>query len=210
MNEKSYVILGGGGHARVIAEVLRILGSGLRGCVAPERPALELAGCPWLGDDDAQSFSSDEVVLANGIGSVGTVDRRRDVFLAWAGRGFYFPPIIHPNATIAGDVDLQDGVVVMAGAVLQSCARLAKNTIVNTNATVDHDCHVGAHSHVATGAILCGNVTLGPGVHVGAGAVIIQGVTVGGNAVIGAGAVVLADVPENSLAVGVPARVLRR
>jgi acetyltransferase-like isoleucine patch superfamily enzyme len=94
----------------------------------------------------------------------------------------------------------------MAGAVVQPGAFIGRNVIVNTRASVDHDCCIQDHVHIAPGSTLCGNVTVGLGAMVGAGAVVIPGLTIGAGAMIGAAAAVCSDVPEKAVARGVPAR----
>ena len=114
------------------------------------------------------------------------------------------------TAHISESATLLEGVQVMHMAVVHSEAVVEDNSIVNTGAIVEHHCVVGASSHIAVGAVLCGNVVVGARTHVGANATILQGVRVGSDCIIGAGAVVLHDVPDNSIAVGVPAVVKSR
>jgi sugar O-acyltransferase (sialic acid O-acetyltransferase NeuD family) len=199
MIERPYIILGAGGHARVVADTLRSAGEEVRGCVAPIPPVDQIPGCPWLGDEDAVVGAQHEIVLANGVGSIGAIGLRRAIYIRWQERGFRFPPIISPRAVIGGDVQVAAGVVIFAGVVLQTGVRIDENVLVNTCASIDHDSQIGAHSHVAPGAVLCGSVRIGLGVHVGAGSVIVQEKQIGNNAVIGAGAVVLGDVPMGAV-----------
>ncbi len=202
------VILGAGGHARVLIAALTSRGMAAMGCLSPRAP-----GPGWPpdvahlgGDDYLDSLSSSRTRLVNGVGSTGPVSARRTVFLSAKDKGYAFAAVLHRDAIVAADAVLGEGVQVMAGAVVQTGVTLAANVLVNTGAVIDHDCSIGAHSHIATGALLSGGVSVGDEVHVGTGAVIIQGVSIGAGAIIGAGAVVIADVPAATTVVGNPAR----
>jgi acetyltransferase EpsM len=97
----------------------------------------------------------------------------------------------------------------MAGAVINPGASIGANGIVNTCASVDHECVLGDAVHICPGARLAGNVTVGAGTMIGVGAAVRDRVKIGAGCVIGAGAAVVGDIPDRSLAVGVPARVIR-
>ena len=205
------VVLGAGGHARVVVETLRASGVSQLACIAPTRPDERWAtDVPWMGADDAFDSLPSETLLVNGIGSVGDTRLRKRVYTEAVERGFRFHVLTHPSAHIASDVQLQPGAQVMAGAVVQTGTVLAENTIVNTGAIIDHNGRIGAHSHIGPGATLSGDVVVGEGVHIGTGATVIQGITIEERAVVGAGAVVIADVVASMVVVGVPARPASR
>jgi acetyltransferase-like isoleucine patch superfamily enzyme len=82
------------------------------------------------------------------------------------------------------------------------------NVVVNTGAIVEHDCVIGDHVHIASGARLASTVHIGEGTHIGLGACIHQCIRLGHQAMVGAGAVVVDNVPDNTIVVGVPARIL--
>lgn len=204
------VILGSGGHAKVLAETLHLLGRPMLGTVGPDA-SNAVQGLPYLGtDDELFSRSVTTVELVCGLGSVRRPSLRATVMQRFLESGFSFVSVIHPSATIAASARLEIGVQVMAGAIVSSGASLEQGVLVNTGAIVDHDCVVGEYSHIATGARLAGGVRIGACCHVGAGATIIQDLTVGPNSVVGAGAVVIRDVPDSESVVGVPARQMGR
>ncbi|HYH23016.1 MAG TPA: acetyltransferase [Azospirillum sp.] len=202
------LLLGGGGHARVAADVARAMGLTIVGIVAPDAPAW--GGLPWLGGDEAVAgFNPADVVLINGTGAVraqGPDGLRRRLFDSFRTRGYRFATLVHPSTVIAPDVALEEGAQVFAGAVLQPGCRIGANAIVNTRAGIDHDTDVGAYAHIAPGATLCGGVIVGEGALVGAGATVLPGVRIGARAVLAGGAVATADVPDGATARGVPAR----
>jgi UDP-perosamine 4-acetyltransferase len=203
------LIIGAGGHARVLIEALTKSGTVILGFVAKEAPTRWTPSIPFLGDDEALfRHAPSSVLLINGIGSIARPDLRRDIFLRFKQKGYQFGTVVHPGAILPMDVVLGEGAQVMAGALLQPGCRIGDNTIVNTGAVVDHDCLIGAHVHIAPGAVLSGDVTVGEGVPVGTGARVIQGIAIGTGAVVGAGAVVIRNVLPSTKVTGVPARQL--
>jgi sugar O-acyltransferase (sialic acid O-acetyltransferase NeuD family) len=193
------IVVGGGGHGRVVLEALRSAGREVRGVVDrnPAVATLLPKGVPWLGDDSAlAAFPPTQYSLVNGVGGVGD-GKRRQIFKKLREQGYVFASLCHTSAVIAHGADLGEGAQVMAGAVLQPGVRIGANAIVNTRASIDHDCIIGDHCHVAPGAVLCGDVVINEDTHIGAGAVIIQGVRIGLGAMIGAGAIIRRDVGDN-------------
>jgi UDP-perosamine 4-acetyltransferase len=195
---KPVVMLGHGGHARVVLDVLQLTGRQVAGILTPD---LE-AGCIWQGvsvlggDDWLDSAAASHHAYALGVGLVpGRVGWRPCLFRGLRERGLEMPALIHPGAIVAQDVLVREGVQIMAGAIVQPGARLGADVLVNTGARIDHDCAIGAHAHIGPGAILCGEVSVGEGVFVGAGATLIPGVRIGAGAQVAAGAVVVRDIP---------------
>jgi sugar O-acyltransferase (sialic acid O-acetyltransferase NeuD family) len=207
---RTVLMVGAGGHARVLVDSLRRAGVSVAGFLAAE-PSLQgrkVAGLPVIGGDECLAgFPTESVLLANGIGSVDVPTRRREAFERLAGAGYAFMRIVDPTALICGDVETEDGVQVLAGAIVQTGARLGRNVVVNTGAIVEHDCVVEAHCHIATGARLGGAVVVEAGCHIGSGATVIQGIRIGAGALVAAGAVVAQDVPPAVRVRGTPARV---
>lgn len=205
------IILGGGGHARVLLECLLLGGHPVLGFTAPTRQPDLAPGIAWLGSDDALAdHPPDGVALVNGIGSTGDTALRRNLHAALSGKGYRFRTLQHPSAVVSSlDVQLGCGCQLLAGSLVGPGVRLGDNVLLNSRAVVEHDCSIGAHSHVASGAVLCGGCQLGEAVHVGAGATLIQGITVGSGAIIAAGAVVTRNVEPLTLVAGVPGTVKR-
>ncbi len=198
-------MLGAGGHARVLQELLAEKGHTLHGYVAPAESAEFEAS--WLGGDDTfAALNPSDFLLLNGVGSVGSTKVRAKVFENYKKRGFNFLAIESNDSIVAPSAVVLEGVQVMRGAVINTAAIVEENTIINTGAIVEHDNLIGQNCHVSVGATLCGDVRVGSGSHIGAGATVIQGVKIGQNCIIGAGATVIADVPDNHTAVGVPAK----
>ena len=206
------IIVGGGGHAKVVADVLQLQGYSVLGYtdIDSEKGCLPIT-IPFLGNDQTIfGHQPASILLANGMGSIRSTSGRRKIYECFANTGYQFVTIVHPSAIVANDVTIQEGVQVMAGAVIQPGTRIGNNVIVNTKASLDHDCSISDHVHVAPGVTVSGGVCVGEGTHIGTGATIIQGISIGGNCLIGAGAVVVAAVKDGMAVVGVPAREVSR
>jgi len=197
--EQPLIIIGGGGHAKVLLAGLRLLKAQILGVTDPHLKMGETGplGIVVIGDDTSVlEHSPDSIRLVNGIGSLPYSKGRQIGFETFTVHNFLFTRVIHPLAFIAEAVELDTGVQVMAGAIIQPGCHIGANCIVNTQASIDHDCRVGMGSHIAPGATLCGGVGVGKFAHIGAGAVVIQGVNIGDRTVVAAGAVVFRDVPD--------------
>jgi len=191
------IVLGAGGHARVVIDSLRCAGFSVVGVCAPELEPGQAGplGAPALGNDNfLTGVDRDTHLLANGIGSIGKPELRQRIFETKTAQGWRFVTLVHPTAIVGADCNFGEGAQIMAGAVLQTGVRIGRNTIVNTAASIDHDCMLDDHVHIAPGAILSGAVTVGARSHLGTGAIVIQGVSIGNDVVIGAGAVITAAV----------------
>ncbi len=202
------IILGGGGHAAVLAETLASLQRPVLGLMAPQAPAETRCYLSYLGDDAAlrASHVPNSVTLINGLGSTGAITRRASLYEEFRAAQYQFGDVIHLRAWLSPSATHGQGLQILAGAIVNTGAQLGENVLINSRALVEHHCTVGDHSHIASGAVLCGDCHIGQSVHIGAGAVINQGITIGDGAIIASGAVVIANVAAGSLMLGVPAR----
>ncbi len=193
------IIIGAGGHARVLLDALQLSACEVLGFVDPafSKGSQGPGGLPILGGDEAlKDYAASAVQLVNGIGSIGPTTSRAAVYRRGKEAGFSFARVVHPSAVVSVSATLREGVQIMAGCVVQSGADIGANSIVNTRASVDHDCKIGETVHIAPGVTLSGNVRVGDRAHIGTGAVVIQGISIGADSLVAAGAVVYRDVPE--------------
>jgi len=206
------LIYGASGHAKVIIDIVEKEGRHeIRGLIDddPKKEGKSFLGYPIIGGgeilDNLTAYRDHWILLAIG----GNLARKK----IW-GRlrllGYRFASAIHPSAQIGRDVQIGEGTVVMANAVINPSTRVGRNAIINTGATIDHDCDVGDFVHISPGAHLAGGVLVGELAHIGVGASIINGVKIGKGSTVGAGAVVISDVPDGVTVVGVPAEVIKR
>lgn len=199
---KPVILLGSGGHAKVLAAMLKKLTCPVLGVTGPALvEGGEVFGFPALGGDQAiLKFSPDDIELVNGLGSLPR-DKglRQKLFEEFHSHGYRFKTLVDPSAVLAADVQLGEGVQVMAGVIIQAGTLIANNVIVNSGAIVEHDCSIGCHNHIAPGAVLCGAVVTGDNVHIGSGAVVIQGCTIGAGSIIGAGSVLTVSIADRHI-----------
>lgn len=199
----SFILLGAGGHAKVLLSLGESLGINIIGVCDPELACQSISrwrGLHVLGKDEVlEDYSPSDISLINGIGKTPGNHHRKAIYEKWHKRGFVFTPLIHPTAWVADSVSLSDGVQVMAGAVVQPDCLVGINTIVNTRAAIDHDSNIGDNVHIAPGAVLCGGVIIGNDSFVSAGAIIAPGVTVGERSLIAAGTSVVRNVANDGV-----------
>lgn len=205
-DSKRVVVIGAGGHAKVVLATLQACGYAVSMIVDddPAKWGRNLLGVPVHGGTlELLHVPGVRAVIAVGDNAAreAIAERLRDV--EWL-------TLVHPGAYVHPSVHIDPGTVVFAGAVIQPDSRIGAHVIVNTTASVDHDCIVGDCSHLAPGVHLAGNVRVGRGAFLGIGSVVAPGLRIGDWTTVGAGAVVVTDLPDRVTAVGTPARPLAK
>lgn len=207
---KKCVIMGAGGHGRVVLDILlsarqyQVVG------FLDSNPALHgrwMDGLPILGGPSSLSELHAQGVTS-AIVAIGDNGIRRQMAEQIERAGFELINAIHPSANLARNVNLGRNIVVSAGALVCAHCQIGDSVILNTGCIVDHETMIGTAAHVCPGGKIAGRVVIGAGAFVGIGATILQGLRIGCEAVIGGGAVVIEDVEPLTTVVGVPARVL--
>jgi UDP-perosamine 4-acetyltransferase len=215
MAKRKVIGLGAGGHARVIIEILHLDPhyevAGLLD-PAPELQGSAFFGVPVIGED-ARLPELYELGMKHffiGLGGAGNTRPRQRLYELACSYGLQPVNVVHPSAMLSPSAKIGPGFTAMIYSVVNSCATVGENVILNTGAIVEHDCAIGNHVHIATGARLASTVQVGDRVHIGAGAIIRQCINIGTGAIVGAGAVVVKNVQPHTVVVGNPARVLRK
>jgi sugar O-acyltransferase (sialic acid O-acetyltransferase NeuD family) len=213
--EKRCVLLGGGGHASVLIDALKMSGIGIPQAVLEAdqgKWGQEVLGVPIVGSDDLLPVVMSQGVryFVVGLGSTGDNRPRKRLFDLACAHHLEPLTVIHPSAICSQHAEVGPGCQLLPGCIINAGAKLGFNVIVNSGAVVEHDCVLEDHVHVATGARLGSGVRVGLEAHVGAGATVKQLINIGPRAVVGAGAVVVEDVSDDLVVIGVPARPLKK
>jgi sugar O-acyltransferase (sialic acid O-acetyltransferase NeuD family) len=205
------LIVGAGGQGRIVAEAF--MAAGRSSPFTPigfvddrvDRHGSTVLGLPVLGTVvNLATITHDAIVVA-----IGDNTQRQTLSLALEAAGERIVSARHPFSSIASDVVLGPGCMISAGVVITPGARIGRGVLLNTSSCIDHETVVGDFAHVAVRAAIGANVVLGSRTMIGLGAAVMTGRRVGDDCIVGAGALVAKDLPDNVVAVGVPARISR-
>lgn len=207
-----FVFWGSAGHAKVLAEILRLQGRRVTALFDNSAQAISsLSGVPiFIGEDGFHQWQKRQSSIQT-LGAAVAIggDRGKDrhaLVQKLRSAGLVLPPLIHPSSIVAATSLVGSASHILAGTVVAADVTLGEACIVNNSANVDHECRIGNGVHIAPGAVICGCVVIGDYAMVGAGAVILPRVRIGAEAIVGAGAVVTHDVQPGITVVGNPAR----
>ena len=207
------VIIGAGGQARIVCEILSFDANievvAFVDSVAHEAGDEFIMGIPVMGDHSVLTELIKKGVSGSVI-AVGDNEIRALRYEEMRGLGIEMVNAIHPSATIAPSVKIGRGVTIAMGAIISTETRIGNNVIVNTGAIIDHENEIADHVHIGPGCSTAGRVTIKRGTFIGIGSVVKEYLTIGENTIIGAGSIVLEDIPDNVVAVGKPARIIKK
>ena len=196
------ILYGVGGHTKVAIDTLNALEEGVVGVFDDKSDLVSLNGYDVLGEYDPNLYESEKLVIT----IEDNMTRKRLLSKVQHSYG----TIVHPSALVSEYTKIGEGTVVVHGSIIQASTKIGKHCILNTSCVVDHDVHIGSFVHVSPNVTVCDNVVVGEGTHIGAGATIIPGIIIGKWCVIGAGAVINQNLPDYSLVVGVPGKIIRK
>lgn len=203
------VIVGASGHAKVVIDLFREVDAfRVIGLVDADATPRKVLGIPVIGcDEDMPTLRGQGVSSA--FVAIGDNRLRYKIGRRLETLGFTLVKAVSRRAAVSPSAIIGAGVAIMAGAVVNAETRIEDLAILNTNASVDHDCRLGEACHVAPGSAIAGNVDIGRLAFLGVGVRAIPGVSIGEGSVVGAGATVVRDLPANIVAMDTPARVIR-
>jgi len=204
------LILGAGGHAKVLAESWLSNGNELLGFLDddPEKQKTNILGFTvYSALSKLRDFDNHDISIGLGIGNNKT---RWEIYQNAVSLGYEIPVVQHIKSIVSVNIVIGMGSVVFAGAIINTCAIIGEASIINTGAIIEHDCVLGNAVHISPGAKLAGGVYVGDFSWIGMGVTINEGIKIGRNSIIGSGAVVISDIPDKVIAVGVPAQIKRQ
>jgi sugar O-acyltransferase (sialic acid O-acetyltransferase NeuD family) len=184
------LIFGASGHAKVIIDCLVSQSISIDGIFDDDISKINLLGFPVLGAYDELFLPEIPVIIAIGDNSI------REKLSSQIKH--QYGTAIHKSSNVSPYSNIGCGSVLMHNTVVQSGTSIGKHCIINTSATVDHDCILGNFVHIAPNAVLCGGISIGDKTLVGAGATIIPNISVGKNVIIGAGSIITKNIPDDS------------
>lgn len=212
MVKKKIILIGGGGHCKVVISILKKLDNfEIAGIVDNYKSGSLISGIKIIGTDDdlKDIYKSGMHNALITVGSTKDNTKRYRLFNMAKEIGYKFPVIISPEAIVDEGVSIEKGTVVMPGCIINIGSSIGKNCIINTGAIIEHDCKIGNHCHIAPGVHTSGAVNIGELSFIGISATIIQGIKIGKNVTIGAGSVVIKNIPDNVIAVGNAVKIIK-
>lgn len=201
------ICIGAGGHAKVCIELLRSMGETVAFCIANETAVDDCLGVPILKGDEQLTLLRAKGYYRLFV-AIGSNPLRMKLAEQALVCGYQLINAISPQAIVSPSAVIGEGVAIMAGVVINAATRIHSLAIINTGATVDHDCQIHQAVHIGPQSALAGDVCVGELSFLGVGCCVIPTITIGERVMIGAGAVVISPIPNDCLAVGVPAQII--
>lgn len=209
--DRPIVMIGGGGHASVLTDILLQQERKIIAVISPEdvgQKSIFSGMDHFKKDEDVLRYSTQEVRLVNGIGMMPRSLLRRKINEYFLDLGYEFATVISDRAYISPYAKIGEGVQIFPSAIVNTGAEVGQHTIVNTGALIEHDCRIGEYNHIAPRASLCGQVMTEQDVYIGAGAVVIQSISIGRGTIVGAGVNLTESIEPNTIAY--PPKIFKR
>ena len=200
MGKAKFILIGAGGHARVIASAIESIAGELVAVFDQDPLKKDLDGVENLGNYVGNIYSQAKLIIA--IGDNLVRKKISTTILHEVGQ------VVHATAQVDRLAQLSKGVQVMSGAIINRGVQIGNHTIINSNATIEHDCKIGDFVHIAPSATICGGVKVGEATLIGANATVLPRCVIGQNVTVGAGTVVISNIPDNVTVAGVPSKII--
>lgn len=173
MPKHNIIVIGAGGHAKVLIDILQLNNENVLAATDTDKSlhGSNILSVPIVGSDDVVfDYQPTDIRLVIGIGMVAPSTLRKKIYDKFSSRGYQFHTVIHPACTVSRNAVIEEGCQLLANSFIGVDSTIRKQAIVNSSASIDHDCDIGAFSHIAPGCVLCGHVSVGEYTMIGAGA----------------------------------------
>jgi sugar O-acyltransferase (sialic acid O-acetyltransferase NeuD family) len=212
LKKKTIIIIGSGGHSRIVSEIAILLKYNVKGILdinfKKKKTKEFINSIPVLGgEEELKKFDNKSLKLFIAIGDC---KLRKIKYDYYSNLGFEFVNLIHPLVSISKSIKIGSGVMIASGAIINSNVQIKNNVIINSGSIIEHEVIIGNHCHCGPGSIIAGRVKISDGVFLGIGSKIIDNLSIGSNSILGAGSVIIFDIPKNSTVVGVPGVILNK
>jgi UDP-perosamine 4-acetyltransferase len=209
---KKIVLIGAGGHCKVIIDIIRSSSEyEIIGITDEHTKTDRILNVPIIGDDRKliEIYESGVKNAFVCVGALNNMNLRNKLYGKLKTIGFKLPILKHKSSIVSEYTTIGYGTCIMPGAIINAGSVIGINSIINTGSVIEHDCEIGNNTHISPNVSIAGSVRIGDNTHIGIGSTVIQGINIGNNVTIGAGAVVIEDIKDNTLAVGVPAKIIK-
>lgn len=205
---KKVVIIGAGGHAKVIADIIEKSGDIVYGFLDDNKEIGEtiIKTYKVLGKVSECKYLQSDIKELYFVIAIGNNYIRKDIYERYT---LNYYTAIHPSCNLGIDVKIKEGTVIMPNVCINTSSKIGKNCIINTGAIIEHDNEIQDYVHISPNVTICGTVKIGSFTHIGAGAVVKNNLSITDNCTIGAGAVVVKNIEEKGTYVGVPAKIVK-
>jgi sugar O-acyltransferase (sialic acid O-acetyltransferase NeuD family) len=207
---KKLVLLGAGGHGKVVGEIAELM---------QEWDDIEFLDDRFPGVSEHLNWKVtgkfldydkfDKLEAEFGV-SIGDNHIRLNFIEKLSNEGYHCPRFIHPAATVSKNVKVGDASVIMPNVTINIDCIVEEACIINTASIIEHDCTIQKGAHISPGAKLGGGVKVGKYSWIGIGASIIPNVKIGNKVTIGAGSVVINDIEDGITVAGNPAKIIKK
>jgi sugar O-acyltransferase (sialic acid O-acetyltransferase NeuD family) len=197
------IVIGAGGHSKVVISTLLELDFNIIGILDDDEKKLgtKFCGVPILGTIELITKGN----FPNAILAIGDNKIRKNIYERYSTFSSWIS-VVHPHSYVHSSVSIGKGTVIFAGAIIQPDVLIGEHVIINTGVSIDHDCKIGDYVHLAPGVKLAGGVSIGEGSFLGINSAVIPGKKIGRWSIVGAGGIVVKDVNDSTTVIGIPAK----
>jgi len=194
-------LYGASGHCKVIIDIITNIGLTINKIYDDNKDVNEILNFKVTKSENLSKSENEFFII-----SIGNNKIRKNISKKF---DLKYIKAVHKSAIVSSSSTINHGTVVMPGSIINSNVKIGEHCIINTASVIEHDCQISDYVHICPNVSLAGGVNVGEGSQVGIGATVIQGIKIGKWSIIDAGSVIIRDVPDYSIVVGNPGKVIK-